>query len=97
MYFGGVFISQQIFRTVTGAGPPIAVVLSTLAIAALTNPLRHRVQALVNRQFFRQKYDMARTLEVFSVSLRDKVELDRPTENLMAVVSETLQPEAVGL
>jgi len=97
VYFVGVFVSQQIFRAVTGASSPLAIVLSTLAIAALFNPLRNQVQEIVNRQFYRRKYDMVRTLEAFGASLRNEVELDRLTENLKAAIGETMQPESVSL
>ena len=75
----------------------LVTVLSTLVLAALFVPLRRRVQAFIDRRFYRRKYDAARTLAAFSKTVRDEVALDRLTERLTEVVDETLQPETVSL
>ena len=97
VYFGGVALFQSLFGVLTGEESPLAVVISTLAIAALFTPLRKRVQIFVDRRFYRQKYDAERTLERFSETMRDEVDLDRMTVELVAAVESTMQPEHVGL
>jgi hypothetical protein len=99
VYFGGVATVQAIFRTLTGQQqqPQLAIVVSTLVIAALFNPLRHRIQAFIDRRFYRRKYDAAKTLEAFSAKLRDETELDALSEDLIGVVRETMQPTHVSL
>jgi hypothetical protein len=97
VYAGSVVGLQYLFRTFTGQGSGLAVVASTLAIAALFNPLRRQVQAFVDRRFYRQKYDAARVLEAFSAKLRDEVDPDSLNDDLLAVVQNTMQPTHVGL
>jgi len=99
VYFGGVVTMQAIFRTLTGQQqqPQLAVVISTLAIAALFNPLRRRVQAFIDRRFYRKKYDARKTLEAFSVKLRDETDLDSLNTELITVVRETMHPEHASL
>jgi hypothetical protein len=99
VYFGGVVTVQALFRTLTGQHqqPQLAVVVSTLAIAALFSPLRRRVQAFIDRRFYRQKYDARKTLEGFSARLREETDLDSLSAELMTVVRESMQPEHVSL
>jgi uncharacterized membrane protein YhdT len=99
VYFGGVTVTQAIFRTLTGQEeqPQLAVVVSTLVIAALFNPLRRRIQAFIDRRFYRRKYDAAKTLEAFSAKLRDETDLDTLSGDLVGVVRETMQPAHVSL
>jgi len=97
VYFGSIVLVQSALRALTGQETTLAVVASTLAIAALFNPLRHRIQALVDRRFYRRKYDAAKTLEGFSAKLRDETDLDTLNDELVRVVSVTIQPAHAGL
>ena len=96
-YFGSVVLLQMAFRGVTGQGNAVAIVISTLAIAALFMPLRRRIQNVIDRRFFRRRYDAARTLAAFSATVRDEVDLERLTGELVAVVENTMQPAHVSL
>jgi hypothetical protein len=93
----GVVGSQYVLRVLTGQGSTLAVVASTLAIAALFNPLRRRVQEFIDRRFYRRKYDAAKTLDAFSAKLRDETDLDSLRAEMVSVVRETMQPEHVSL
>jgi hypothetical protein len=99
VYFGGVTATQAIFRTLTGQEqqPQLAIVVSTLVIAALFNPLRRRIQGFIDRRFYRRKYDARQTLEAFSAKLRDETDLDALSDDLVEVVRETMQPAHVSL
>jgi hypothetical protein len=97
VYFGSVVGLQYILRALTGQESQLAIVASTLAIATLFNPLRRRVQAVVDQLFYRRKYDAAKTLEEFSAKLRDETDLEALNGELLAVVRETVQPAHVSL
>jgi hypothetical protein len=97
VYFGGVAATQEIFRTITGQESQLAVVVSTLVIAALFNPLRRRIQSFIDRRFYRRKYDARKTLEAFSAQLRDETDLNALSEDLVGVVREIMQPAHVSL
>jgi hypothetical protein len=99
LYFGSVTTTQAIFRALSGQEeqPQLAVVVSTLVIAALFNPLRHRMQGFIDRRFYRKKYDAAKTLEAFSSKLRDETDLDAVSDDLVGAVKETMQPAHVSL
>jgi hypothetical protein len=97
LYFGGIIVLQRFFVLITGQQSTLAVVASTLVIAALFNPLRRRIQSFIDRRFYRRKYDARKTLEAFSAKLRDETDLDRLGEDLMGVVKETMQPAHISL
>ncbi|MDQ3436467.1 MAG: hypothetical protein M3491_03855 [Actinomycetota bacterium] len=99
VYFGGVTATQALLQTLTGQQklPQLAVVISTLLIAALFNPLRHRIQSFIDRRFYRSKYDAAKTLDTFSARLREETDLGTLNDELVSVVRQTMQPEHVSL
>src|SRR5919205_456485 len=99
VYLGGVATTQAVFRALTGQEkqPQLAIVVSTLVIAALFNPLRHRIQSFIDRRFYRRKYDARKTLEAFSAKLRDETDLEALNNELVGMVKETMRPIHVSL
>jgi hypothetical protein len=99
VYVGSIVVLQGLLRALTGQEqqPQLAVVVSTLVIAALFNPLRRRIQGFIDKRFYRRKYDVAKTLESFSDKLRDETDLEALNRELVGVVRETMQPAHVSL
>jgi hypothetical protein len=97
LYFGGIVVLQRVFVLLTGQQSTLAVVASTLAIAALFNPLRRRVQGFVDRRFYRRKYDARKALEAFSTKLKNETDLEALNNDLVGVVRETMQPAHVSV
>jgi len=96
-YFGLIVVLQSVFTAASDQSSPVALVLSTLAIAGLFLPLRRRVQDFIDRRFFRKKYDAAKVVAEFAATCRDETDLDTLTTRLVEVVQETMQPESVTL
>jgi len=97
VYFGGIVVLQRLFVVLTGQQSTLAVVASTLLIAALFSPLRRRIQRFIDRRFYRKKYDARKTLEAFSTKLREGTDLDALSNDLVGAVRETMQPAHVSL
>jgi hypothetical protein len=97
LYLGGIVLLQRVFVVLAGESSTLAVVASTLLIAALFNPLRGRIQGFIDLRFYRRKYDARKTLEAFSAKLRDETDLDTLNAEVVGVVRETLQPSHVSL
>jgi hypothetical protein len=97
LYFGAIVVLQRIFVLLTGQQSTLAVVVSTLVIAALFTPLRRRIQSFIDKRFYRRKYDARRTLEDFSTRLREETDLEALNSELVGVVRETMQPAHVSL
>src|SRR5919107_567487 len=97
LYIASVVSLQYVFRILTGGGSQLAIVASTLVIAALFNSLRRRIQSFIDRRFYRKKYDARKTLEEFSAKLRDETDLATLSEELVGVVQETMQPRHASL
>jgi len=97
VYVGLIIGLQALLRGLINQDNGVAIVLSTLAIYFLFQPLRSRIQRVIDRRFYRRKYDAAKTVAVFSATLRQEVDLDQLREQLLAVVQETLQPAHVSL
>jgi len=97
LYFGLIFALQSLFQGMFKQNNAVAIVVSTLVIAALFQPLRHRIQAIIDRRFYRRKYDAVKTLEAFSATLRNEVDLNQLREHLLNVVQDTMQPAHISL
>jgi hypothetical protein len=97
VYFGSVVLLQSLVENLTGEQSPFVIVISTLAIAALFNPLRHRIQEFIDRRFYRKKYNAEQTLARFAEVARDEVDMDKLTIVLLGVVEESMQPESVSV
>jgi hypothetical protein len=97
VYFGGIVLTQQLFRAATGQSSDLAIVVSTLLIAALFTPVRRRVQDAIDRRLYRRKYDVEKTLTDFQKNLREDVDMETLKANLVGVVSDTMQPSSVRL
>jgi hypothetical protein len=97
LYFVGIVVLQRLFVVLTGEQSTLAVVASTLLIAALFTPLRRRIQSFIDKRFYRRKYDARKTLEAFSAKLRDETDLNALSEDLIGVVRETMQPAHASL
>lgn len=98
VYFGLIVLLQQVFGALTNSeNSPFAIVVSTLVIAALFNPLRHHLQDFIDRRFYRRKYNAEHALETFAQTTRDEVEVDALTNSLLGLINETMQPELVSI
>lgn len=97
LYFGIVALLQSTFLALSGQSSPAALVISTLAIAALFNPVRGRIQDFIDRRFYRRKYDAEKALAQFAATVRSETDLARLTEAMLAITRETIQPEASSL
>jgi hypothetical protein len=97
VYLATVILLQQVFLRVSGERSPAAIVISTLGIAALSSPLRRRIQVDIDRRFFRNKYDAEKAMANFTSAARDEVELEVISAKLISVIEDTMQPEHISL
>jgi hypothetical protein len=97
VFFGGVTLLQAVFGAISSQESEASIVISTLVLAALFNPLRKRVQDFIDRRFFRKKFDAERTLAAFASTQRNETDLESVSAHLLGVVNDTMQPESVSL
>jgi hypothetical protein len=97
VYFGSVLVLQQVFRALSGQASPVVLVLSTLAIAALFTPLRRRIQAVIDRRFFRRRYDAGQVLDRFIAQTRLQADLAEISGQLLETVNDVVEPQAISL
>jgi hypothetical protein len=97
VYYGSVLLLQGVFTRVTGEKSAVALVLSTLLIAALFTPSRRRIQEFIDRRFFRKKYDAAQVLAQFAQTTQNETDMEALQAELLRVVQETMQPESVSI
>ena len=97
VYFGSIITLQAVFQSVTGERSAFVIVLSTLLIAALFTPLRRRIQAVIDRRFFRKKYDAQQVLARFAITVRDETDMNALSVELMNVVKETMAPTSMSI
>lgn len=97
VYFGGVILLQSLFEAMSGQGSPLAIVISTILIAALFNPLRKRIQNAIDQRFYRRKYNAEQALADFAATARSETDLEALTAQVEGIVEKTMQPEQVSL
>ena len=97
VYFGGVILLQSAFEAISGQQSPLAIVISTLLIAALFTPLRRRIQNVIDRRFYRSKYKAEQALTEFAANARLETDLEALTTQVVGIVNKTMQPEQIGL
>ncbi len=97
IYAASVVLFERLFNSLTGESSPVAIAISTLVIAALFRPLRSRIQTVIDRRFYRRKYDAVQTLSSFAAKARDEVDLDQLATELLRVVDETMQPDRISI
>lgn len=96
-YYGSVVLLQEMFRSLAKEESTLAIIVSTLVIAALFSPLKQRLQTIIDRRFYRRKYDTAKSIEALAATFKNEVGLESLSERLVQVVDDTIQPEHISL